>query len=113
MPAIPGEQVVLSGPVTASSGRVVVLQRYAAGAWREVARRTVTGSSWRFSTLAQAPARYPYRAVALRTRTATSAVSATRVVVVVRPTVSFRTVTAVETGGLVTFTGTAVPARTG
>lgn len=43
--AVPGEQVVVSGTVTRSSGRVVVLQRLVAGAWREVARRPVTGVS--------------------------------------------------------------------
>lgn len=111
--AIPGEHVVLSGSVTASSGRVVVLQRYVRGAWREVDRRTVSGSSWRFSTVALQPARYPYRAVALRTRTAGSATSATRVVVVVRPTVSLVAASTVEVGRLVTFTGRAVPARAG
>ncbi len=111
--AVPGEEVVVSGSVTRSSGRVVVLQRLVAGAWREVARRPVTGTTWRFSTVAGAPARYPYRALALRTRTADGATSATRVVTVVRPTVSVSAATAVEAGRVVTFTGTAAPTRPG
>ena len=111
--AVPGEQVVVSGTVTRSSGRVVVLQRLVAGAWREVARRPVTGVSWRFSTVAGAPARYSYRALALRTRTAGGTTSATSVVTVVRPTVLVGAATTVQTGRVVTFTGTAAPTRPG
>jgi len=110
--AMPGEEVVLSGSVTAS-GRVVVLQRLVAGSWREVARRLVTGVSWRFSTIAGVPARYAYRALALRTRTAGGVTSATRVVTVVKPTVAASVPTRVGAGRLVRFTGTASPARPG
>ena len=111
--AMPGDEVVLAGSVTRSSGRVVLLQRLVAGVWREVDRSPVTGSSWRFSTVDGAPARSSYRALALRTRTAGGATSATRAVTVVRPTLSVSTATTVETGRVATFTGTAAPARRG
>ncbi|HEX8498806.1 MAG TPA: hypothetical protein VF661_16525, partial [Actinomycetales bacterium] len=60
--ARPGEQVVLSGRLGAGPTRPVVLQRWATGAWREVARRPAA-ERWRFSVVAPAPGAYSYRVV--------------------------------------------------
>ena len=62
----PGERVVFDGGVTRSTGRVVVLQRFSGGAWREVGRRAAR-NSWQIAVSAPAPGRYSYRAVAYRT----------------------------------------------
>ena len=106
----PGERVVFDGGVTRSTGRVVVLQRFSGGAWREVGRRAAR-NSWQIAVSAPAPGRYSYRAVALRTTSATSAVSATRVLTVVRPSIRHSSAPTVEVGRLLTITGVAVPAR--
>ena len=112
---MPHDMVILSGSVTGSTERVVVLQRLVAGSWREVSRVVMTGwsSSWRAETGAGAAGRHLYRALALRTRTAGAATSPTFVLAVPKPTVSVTAAATVETGRLVSFTGRAVPARRG
>ena len=109
-PAEPGEVLGFSGGVTRSPGRVVILQRFSGRTWVTVGR-AAGASSWRVSTTAPAPGRYSYRAVALATDTATSAVSATRSVTVIRPAITHTSVAAVEAGRLLTLTGSASPAR--
>lgn len=110
--AAPGEQVVFSGAATFTKGRVVVLQRYSAGAWREVVRRPA-GSTWRIAVPAPSPGRHSYRALALRTKWSAGARSATRVLTVVRASISFSALAKVEAGRLLTVRGAAVPARSG
>lgn len=108
----PGERVVFDGGVTRSTGRVVVLQRFTGGAWREVGRHAAR-NSWQIAVSVPAVGRHSYRAVALRTASASSAVSATRVLTVVRPSISHTSARSVEVGRLLTVAGAAVPARAG
>ena len=109
-PAEPGEVLGFYGGVTRSPGRVIILQRFSGRTW-VVVGRVAGANSWRVSTTAPAPGRYSYRAVALATDTATSAVSATRFVTVIAPAITHTAAAAVEAGRLLTLTGSASPAR--
>lgn len=108
--AMPGEAVLFSGSITSTTSRVVVLQRYFAGAWREVGRAT-TSRRWVWGIVAPSPGRYSYRAVVLRTATSGPAYSRTVVLTVVRPLTHATAPATVEVGRLLTVTGFAVPAR--
>lgn len=109
LPALVGEPVVLKGGVTAGPGRVVVLQRLIAGHWSEVSRRAVVGGSYRFVVTAGHSGGYVYRSVALRTATASRAVSRARLVTVVATKVVLSAPARAAAGSLVTFSGSAGP----
>lgn len=109
--ARPGEQVVLSGRLAVGPARPVALQRWASGAWREVARQ-VAVDRWRLSVVAPAPGTYSYRVVALADGRTPAATSPVRTVTIVAPSVT-AAAGVLERSGLRSFTGAVSPARPG
>lgn len=114
--AIPGEAMTLQGYATpTTTARTVVVQQRVGSAWREAARTQVRVDTtfWSLRVSAGAPGRYDYRAVVLATPTAAAAVSPTRSVTVVAPSISASAVPAARAGALVTVSGRAYPGRPG
>lgn len=113
--AAPAESVVLSGVVSpVVSGRTVWLQRYGSS-WSTVLSVT-TSSTGRFSGSVRAGlagSKTSWRAVARPTVTAAQAVSATRVLTVVKQAVSLVAPVSVETALAFALSGYGYPARAG
>ncbi len=111
-PALPGDAVVVGGTVATLAPRTVVLQRWAAGAWRDVARGTAT-TRWSLSVRAPAPGRYTYRAVAPAAGSSPALLSAGHVVQVVPGAVTVLPQPPAQVGRLRRVAGLAAPARPG
>lgn len=111
-PALPGDEVQLFGALPTRYPRTVVLQRFAAGAWRDVARGTAR-ARWRLSVRAPEPGGYTYRAVAPAVGTSSALVSREHRVQVVAAVVTMAPPPRGQVGRLRRLTGTATPARPG
>lgn len=111
-PALRRDPVVVSGTLATRVPRTIVLQRFAAGAWREVARGTAT-ARWSLTVQAPAPGSYRYRATAPAAGSLGTLLSAEHVVPVVAGSVTVAPAASARVGRLRRVSGVAVPARPG